>query len=92
MLKSSFFGVLIFKEKLKGLPYFFRECGASLLVTDFSPLHEVGRCKLEICKRVSDLVTIYEVDTHNVVPTLVASEKMEYSAKIEDLVIGLVVD
>lgn len=58
-----------------------RECGASLLVTDFSPLREVGRCKEEICKRVSDLVTIHEVDTHNVVPTWVASEKLEYGAR-----------
>jgi deoxyribodipyrimidine photo-lyase len=58
-----------------------RECGASLLVTDFSPLREVRRCKEEICKRVSDSVTIHEVDTHNVVPTWVASEKLEYSAR-----------
>jgi deoxyribodipyrimidine photo-lyase len=58
-----------------------RECGASLLVTDFSPLREVQRCKEEICKRVSDSVTIHEVDAHNIVPTWVASEKLEYSAR-----------
>uniref|UniRef100_A0A2N9HH95 Photolyase/cryptochrome alpha/beta domain-containing protein n=1 Tax=Fagus sylvatica TaxID=28930 RepID=A0A2N9HH95_FAGSY len=68
-------------EAEETIPEFLRECGASLLVTDFSPLREVQRCKEEICKRVSDLVTIHEVDAHNVVPTWVASEKLEYSAR-----------
>ncbi|KAF7828370.1 deoxyribodipyrimidine photo-lyase [Senna tora] len=63
------------------IPNFLRECGASLLVTDFSPLREVQRCKADICKRVSDLVAVHEVDAHNVVPLWVASEKLEYSAK-----------
>lgn len=58
-----------------------RECGASLLVTDFSPLREVRRCKEEICKSVENSVSIHEVDAHNVVPIWVASEKLEYSAR-----------
>lgn len=58
-----------------------RECGASLLVTDFSPLREVRKCKEEICKRVDDSVKVHEVDAHNVVPIWAASEKLEYSAK-----------
>ncbi|XP_062146735.1 deoxyribodipyrimidine photo-lyase isoform X1 [Alnus glutinosa] len=68
-------------EAEETIPDFLRECGASLLVTDFSPLREVRRCKEEICKRVSDSVTIHEVDAHNIVPTWVASEKLEYSAR-----------
>lgn len=52
-----------------------------MLVTDFSPLREIRRCKDNICKRVSDSVAIHEVDAHNVVPIWVASEKLEYSAK-----------
>ena len=52
-----------------------------MLVTDFSPLREVRRCKEEICKRVSNLVTVHEVDAHNIVPLWVASDKLEYSAK-----------
>ena len=63
------------------MPKFLRECGASLLVTDFSPLREVRRCKEEICKRVSDSVAVHEVDAHNVVPLWVASDKLEYSAR-----------
>lgn len=58
-----------------------RECGASLLVTDFSPLREVRKCKQEICKRVSDSVTVHEVDAHNIVPTWVSSGKLEYGAR-----------
>lgn len=57
------------------------ECGASLLVTDFSPLREVRKCKEDICKRVGDSVSVHEVDAHNVVPAWLASEKLEYSAK-----------
>ncbi|XP_068318363.1 deoxyribodipyrimidine photo-lyase [Pyrus communis] len=63
------------------IPNFVGECGASLLVTDFSPLREVQKCKQEICKAVSDFVTIHEVDAHNVVPIWAASEKLEYSAR-----------
>lgn len=51
------------------------------MVTDMSPLREVKKCKDEICNRVSDLVTVHEVDAHNVVPLWVASEKLEYSAR-----------
>ena len=58
-----------------------RECGASLLVTDFSPLSQVKKCKEEICKRVGDSVAVHEVDAHNVVPAWVASDKLEYGAR-----------
>ncbi|KAK5847170.1 deoxyribodipyrimidine photo-lyase [Gossypium arboreum] len=63
------------------IPKFLGECKASLLVTDFSPLRQIRKCKDEICKRVSDSVTIHEIDAHNVVPVWVASDKLEYSAK-----------
>ncbi|KAJ9173475.1 hypothetical protein P3X46_016599 [Hevea brasiliensis] len=68
-------------EAEETIPNFLRECGASLLVTDFSPLREVRKCKDEICLRVGDSVAIHEVDAHNVVPIWVASEKLEYSAR-----------
>ncbi|KAE8732236.1 Deoxyribodipyrimidine photo-lyase [Hibiscus syriacus] len=63
------------------IPKFLGECKASLLVTDFSPLRPIRKCKEEICKRLSDSVTIHEVDAHNIVPIWVASVKLEYSAK-----------
>ncbi|CAK9173145.1 unnamed protein product [Ilex paraguariensis] len=68
-------------EAVDTIPNFLRECGASLLVTDFSPLREVQRWKVDICKRVGDSVSIHEVDAHNIVPIWMASEKLEYSAR-----------
>ncbi|KAI4327069.1 hypothetical protein L6164_019570 [Bauhinia variegata] len=68
-------------EAEENVPNFIRECGASLLVTDFSPLRQVRKCKEEICKRVNDSVTIHEVDAHNIVPLWVTSDKLEYSAR-----------
>ncbi|PKU59588.1 deoxyribodipyrimidine photo-lyase [Dendrobium catenatum] len=63
------------------IPKFLCECGASALVTDFSPLRSVREWKAEICERVGERVRVYEVDAHNVVPVWVASNKLEYSAK-----------
>nr|XP_043613437.1 deoxyribodipyrimidine photo-lyase [Erigeron canadensis] len=68
-------------EAIDTIPSFLEECGASLLVTDFSPLRQVRGWKEEIVKRVSDSVSIHEVDAHNVVPTWVASDKLEYGAR-----------
>ncbi|KAK3038495.1 hypothetical protein RJ639_029793 [Escallonia herrerae] len=68
-------------EAVDTIPNFLRECGASMLVTDFSPLREVLSWKEEICKRVSGSVSIHEVDAHNVIPAWVASQKLEYSAR-----------
>ncbi|XVF52708.1 hypothetical protein PTKIN_Ptkin05aG0040200 [Pterospermum kingtungense] len=68
-------------EAEETIPKFLGECGASLLVTDFSPLRQIRKCKDEICKRVSDSVTIHEVDAHNIVPIWVASDKLEYGAR-----------
>ncbi|XAR70404.1 Deoxyribodipyrimidine photo-lyase [Bertholletia excelsa] len=68
-------------QAVETIPAFLRECGASLLVTDFSPLRDVRRWKEEICERVSGSVSVHEVDAHNVVPLWMASDKLEYSAK-----------
>ncbi|CAA0842286.1 Deoxyribodipyrimidine photo-lyase [Striga hermonthica] len=78
-LKIPFF--LFQGEAVDTIPNFLKECGASLLVTDFSPLREVRQWKDEICKRVSGSVSIEEVDAHNVVPVWVASDKLEYGAR-----------
>lgn len=51
------------------------------MVTDFSPLREVRSWKEELCKKVPSSVSIHEVDAHNVVPSWVASGKLEYSAR-----------
>lgn len=51
------------------------------MVTDFSPLRQVRSWKEEIVKRVSDSVTIHEVDAHNIVPMWVTSDKLEEFAR-----------
>ncbi|XP_047947273.1 deoxyribodipyrimidine photo-lyase [Salvia hispanica] len=68
-------------EAVDTIPDFLKESRASLLVTDFSPLREVRQWKEEICKRVTESVSIHEVDAHNVVPIWVASDKLEYAAR-----------
>lgn len=68
-------------EAVDTIPNFLRECEASLLVTDFSPLREVRQWKEEVCKRVSESVSIHEVDAHNIVPVWLASDKLEYGAR-----------
>ncbi|CAA7391724.1 unnamed protein product [Spirodela intermedia] len=68
-------------EAADTIPRFLRDCEASVLVTDFSPLREVRRTKDDICRRVSASVAVHEVDAHNVVPLWMASGKLEYSAR-----------
>ncbi|KNA14721.1 hypothetical protein SOVF_105030 [Spinacia oleracea] len=68
-------------EVVETIPKFLVECGASLLVTDFTPLREIRGFKEELCKRVGDSVSIHEVDAHNVVPVWEASSKLEYGAR-----------
>nr|GEU80976.1 deoxyribodipyrimidine photo-lyase [Tanacetum cinerariifolium] len=68
-------------EAIDTIPCFLKECEASLLVTDFSPLREVRGWKREISKRVSDTVSIHEVDSHNIVPMWVTSDKLEDFAR-----------
>uniref|UniRef100_A0A1D1XXS9 Deoxyribodipyrimidine photo-lyase n=2 Tax=Anthurium amnicola TaxID=1678845 RepID=A0A1D1XXS9_9ARAE len=68
-------------EAADTIPGFLRDCGASVLVTDFSPLREVRRSKDDICGRVGPSVAVHEVDAHNVVPLWAASWKLEYGAR-----------
>ncbi|KMT12250.1 hypothetical protein BVRB_5g101950 [Beta vulgaris subsp. vulgaris] len=68
-------------DVIEMIPNFLVECGASLLVTDFTPLREIRGFKDEICKRVGDSVSVHEVDAHNVVPIWEASSKLEYGAR-----------
>lgn len=54
---------------------FVAKTGASLLVTDFSPLRIAREWKTGVCSRVE--VPVHMVDAHNVVPTWVCSDKQE---------------
>ncbi len=61
------------------VPALARELGASLLVTDFSPLR-LGR-DWRAAVAAAAPCAVHEVDAHNVVPVWEASPKLEYAAR-----------
>ena len=64
------------------LPAFVRSSGASLLVTDDSPLR-LGRAgRAAVAAALPPGVPLHEVDAHNVVPAWAASDKREYALSI----------
>jgi deoxyribodipyrimidine photo-lyase len=70
-------------EILKGepditIPQFIKKSSASLLVSDFDPLRVKQRWKEDINNSID--VAHVEVDTHNVVPCRIASQKVEFAA------------
>ena len=62
----------------KEIPRFVKKCQAALLVGDFNPL----RLPLTWQKKVARAVTVPfdEIDSHNIVPCRIASDKQEYAA------------
>ncbi|KAJ6308248.1 hypothetical protein OIU76_017931 [Salix suchowensis] len=57
-------------EAEETIPAFLRDCGASLLVTDFSPLRQFLTCQNEICKRPNNKwveATNQSVDWNNLI-------------------------
>ncbi len=52
--------------------------GVGLLVTDFSPLHEMRRWWDEVSQGVD--IPVHEVDAHNIIPCWIASQKEEFAA------------
>lgn len=71
------FFLLIGKPPEK-LPEFLRQVNAGALITDFDPL----RIKQNWIKEIKQLIGIpfYEIDSHNIVPCRLVSEKQEYGA------------
>lgn len=60
------------------IPAFIEENDVSVLVADFDPLKIKRIWKHEVAKRIS--IPFYEVDAHNIVPCLYASDKEEFAA------------
>ena len=69
---------LTFGKPEETIPGFIFETDASILVSDFNPLKIIRNWK----KSVSDKIEIpfYEIDAHNIVPCLIASQKVEFGA------------
>ena len=71
--------VLLQGEPGEELPVFLHQIQAKCLVTDFDPLRIKQNWKLELQKKVD--LPIFEVDSHNIVPCWLASQKQEYAAR-----------
>ena len=69
---------LLTGSPVESLPALLAACDAQSLVTDFDPLR-IKRQWKEVLLRELQL-PIYEVDSHNIVPLWVASQKREYGA------------
>jgi deoxyribodipyrimidine photo-lyase len=72
----SFFLLLGAPEK--EIPEFIESHNIGLLVSDFDPLKIKMQWKKNLVKRIN--IPFYEVDSHNIVPCWITSDKQEYAA------------
>jgi deoxyribodipyrimidine photo-lyase len=71
------FFVLFGKPEIT-IPDFINEVDAKIIVSDFDPIKIKRIWKREIAKKI--IIPFYEVDTHNIVPCLLVSQKQEFAA------------
>lgn len=69
---------LTFGKPEETIPGFIFETDASILVSDFNPLKIIRNWKKSIADKIE--IPFYEIDTHNIVPCLIASQKVEFGA------------
>ena len=62
----------------KEIPKFIDENNSSVLVSDFDPLRIKRIWKKEVANKIK--IPFYEVDAHNIVPSLFVSNKLEFAA------------
>ena len=60
------------------IPNFIKKYNASVIISDFDPLRIKRIWKRDIAKHIK--IPFYEVDTHNIVPCLHVSDKLEFAA------------
>ncbi len=75
-LEIPFF--LLLGDPAQTIPSFVRNINAGVVVTDFSPLRVCRHWK-DAVRQAAD-TTVYEVDSHNIVPCWMASNKREFAA------------
>lgn len=70
---------LLFGDPVMTIPQFLIDVNAVCLVTDFSPM-KISRLWIEkVASKFSGAT--FQVDAHNIVPCLVASDRLEYAAR-----------
>ncbi|MFA7229210.1 MAG: deoxyribodipyrimidine photo-lyase [Melioribacteraceae bacterium] len=62
----------------ENIPKFVDEINAEILISDFNPLKIVRRWKKSVAGKIS--IPFHEVDAHNIVPSLLASDKTDFGA------------
>lgn len=60
------------------IPGFIKNTNSSILVSDFDPLKIKRIWKRDVAKKIT--IPFYEVDSHNIVPCLHVSDKLEFAA------------
>lgn len=81
MLNIFFFIIFPKGKAEETIPSFAERSGASLIVSDFSPLR-IGRIWRDtISESLPEGTGMHEVDSHSTVPVWIASEKLEYGAR-----------
>ena len=64
------------------IPHFAKQVKARALITDFSPLKPQRLWRDTIAQFAKSIeIPFYEIDTHNIVPCWIASNKQEYGAR-----------
>lgn len=70
--------VLLTGDPEETIPNFIKDVDASLLVSDFNPLKIVRKWKKHVAQNIN--IPFHQVDAHNIVPCLSASDKLEFAA------------
>jgi len=71
--------IILNGEPPQKLLQFVEKFSVSALISDFSPIREGREWRNGVAKKIN--CSFYEVDTHNIVPAWVTSDKQEYSAR-----------
>lgn len=79
--KFKDFGIpffLLFGDPVLNISNFIKDKKVSILITDFSPLKISKEMKRDLNEKID--ITFYEIDTHNIIPPWITSDKMEFGA------------
>ncbi len=68
---------ILFGDPIKNLETFINQNNISAVFTDFNPLKLIQKIKIQLSKLD---ITIFEVDSQNIVPAWLASPKLEFAA------------
>lgn len=69
---------LLLGNPAENIPEFLKEKNGSILISEFDPLKIKRIWKRDVAKKIK--IPFYEVDAHNVVPSLYVSQKEEFAA------------